>query len=109
MRHSLVGLIPVRRGISLVLAQRRDSQVDGLVLIRTVFLSFVSALVTTALVVTVVLGHPGDPETAEGLGLASIVVVVVGLVSLFDFRRIGGRSLECSEGGLGRELPMVSS
>lgn len=66
-------------GISLVLAQHRAGQVDGLILLRTVYLSFVSALVAIALVVAVILGIPPGRESSQGVGVASLLVVVVGL------------------------------
>ncbi len=47
-RRSLVGLFILLPGISLVLAQRRAGRVDGLVLIRTLYLSFVSSLVASS-------------------------------------------------------------
>ena len=95
-RHSLVGLILLMPGISLVLAQRRAGQVDGLVLLRTVYLSFVSALVAIALVIAVILGIPADPETSQGVGVATIIVVVVGLISLVGARQFSNRALECN-------------
>ncbi len=55
-RRSLVGLFILMPGISLVLAQRRAGRVDGLVLLRTLYLSFVSSLVAIAGVVLVILG-----------------------------------------------------
>ncbi len=95
-RRSLVGLIMLVPGISLLVAQHRAGQVDGLVLLRTVYLSFVSALVAIALVVAVIPGIPADPETSQGLGVATIIVVVVGLVSLLGVRQFSNRALECN-------------
>ncbi len=95
-RRSLVGLFLLMPGISLVLAQRRAGQVDGLILLRTVYLSFVSALVAIVLVIAVILGIPAGPETSQDAGMASILVVVVGLVSLLGARHLSNRTLECS-------------
>ena len=95
-RRSLVGLILLVPGISLVLAQRRAGQVDGLVLLRTVYLSFVSALAAIAIVIAVILGIPAEPETSQSVGVATIIVVVVGLVSLLGVRQFSNRALGCS-------------
>ena len=95
-RRSLVGLILLMPGVSLVLAQRRAGLVDGLVLLRTLYLSFVSALVGIALVIAVILGIPADPETPRNVGVATIIVVVVGLVSLLGARHFSHRALTCN-------------
>ncbi len=95
-RRSLVGLILFMPTISLVLAQRRAGQVDGLVLLRTVYLSFLSTLVAITLVIAVILGIPADPDRSQGAGVASLVVVVVGLACLLGARQISNRALECT-------------
>ncbi len=92
-RRSLVGLFILMPGISLVLAQRRAGRVDGLVLIRTLYLSFVSSLVAIAGVVLVILGVTS--ETSEGAGAATVLVVLVGVVSVLGSRLLGDRPLDC--------------
>ncbi len=92
-RRSLVGLFILMPGISLVLAQRRAGRVDGLVLIRTLYLSFVSSLVAIAGVVLVIPGVTS--QTSEGAGAATVLVVLVGLVSVIGSRLLGNRPLDC--------------
>jgi hypothetical protein len=91
-RGSLVGLFILIPGISLVLAQRRAGQVDGLVLIRTLYLSFVASLAAIGGVVLVILGVT---SRSEGAATAAVLVVLVGLVSVLGSRLLGDRPLDC--------------
>jgi hypothetical protein len=93
-RRSLVGLFILMPGISLVLAQRRAGRADGLVLIRTLYLSFVSSLVAIAGVVLVILGVTSRSEASEGAAAATILVVFVGVVSVLGSRLLGNRPLD---------------
>lgn len=94
-RRSLVGLVLVMPGISLVLAQRRAGQADGVILLRTVYLSFVSALLAVAVVIVAFLGISPGNETSEGVEAAAGLVVLVGIVCILGARVIGNRPLDC--------------
>ncbi len=94
-RSSLSGLVLFLPGISLVLAQRRAGRTDGLVLIRTVYLSFVSALIAIAVVIAAILGIRPGGETSEGEGAASALVMLVGVLCILGSRVIGNRPLDC--------------
>ena len=68
---------------------------DGLVLIRTVYLSFVSALIAIAVVIAAILGIRPGGETSEGEGAASALVMLVGVLCILGSRVIGNRPLDC--------------
>jgi hypothetical protein len=93
-RASLVGLLLFMPGISIVSANRRSGRADGLVLLRTVFLSFVSALFFVGVVVVLVLDITSGSPTA-GVFPAAALVVGVGVVGLVASYLLGQRSLDC--------------
>jgi hypothetical protein len=94
-RPSLAGLLLFMPGLSIVLAQRRSGRADGLILLRTVFLSFVSALFFVGVVVVVLLGITSGSLTDGGAVPAAALVAAVGMAGLFVSHLIGQRPLDC--------------
>jgi uncharacterized membrane protein len=95
-RRSLVGVVLFMPGVSMFWAQRRAGRVHGLVLLRTVLLSFVSALVLIGVVVFILDATSSASARADGnQELAVAVVVLVGAAGLAIANVISRRPLDC--------------
>jgi F0F1-type ATP synthase membrane subunit c/vacuolar-type H+-ATPase subunit K len=91
LRSSLIFLLP--GGIQYGMRRRRDEGIDGLLVIRQVFLSFVGALIGFGIVVAVLYQSSTplkDPPVAFAAGLS-----VLGIVGVAIEPRIGG-PLNCT-------------
>jgi hypothetical protein len=93
-RRSLVGVLLFMPGVSMLFAQRRAGRVHGLVLLRTVFLSFVSALILVGLVVFILDATSGS-VAAGAQELAVAVIVLVGVTGIVVSNLIERRPLDC--------------
>jgi divalent metal cation (Fe/Co/Zn/Cd) transporter len=95
-RRSLVGVLLFMPGVSMLFAQRRADRVHGLVLLRTVFLSFASALVFVGIVVSILDATSSESVRADAdQELAVAVVVLVGVAGIAVSKVIERRPLDC--------------